>query len=215
VHNVADESGENLNKCLTDAVLRNDTEFALLLLERGADPNAQGPTDEIIPALLMALRWLQPDYRVPHENIVLLNALLNKGADVNSRDSDGETPLIIAAWTNKIESVRVLLQAGADVNAKDNDGYTSLIAAAQYGYTDIVKLLLDWDADINAQTNDGLTALMRAVSRGHIATVRTLLSRNANVRIKTKYRDTALTLAAEAQEQIIYNILRAALDTDM
>ena len=48
-----------------------------------------------------------------------VTVLLDKGADVNVKDSDGRTPLIIAAAGGMLDVARVLLQRGADMDATD------------------------------------------------------------------------------------------------
>ncbi len=46
--------------------------------------------------------------------------LIQQGADLNARDDQGLTPLMVATHTNRPDVVRALLEAGADVNIQDN-----------------------------------------------------------------------------------------------
>ncbi len=62
-------------------------------------------------------------------------------AGVNTRDGDGYTALMRAAWEGHTETVKVLLEAGADVNAKGNDGWTALMWAEYMGHTSIIEIL--------------------------------------------------------------------------
>jgi hypothetical protein len=55
--------------------------------------------------------------------------LIEAGADVNAKDDEGLTPLMIAAHYSTPEMVTLLIDAGADVNAKDDDGQTPLMYA--------------------------------------------------------------------------------------
>ncbi len=59
-----------------------------------------------------------------------MTALLDKGADINVRDGDGRTPLIIAAAGNMVDVARVLLARGADVTLADRLDRTALMYAS-------------------------------------------------------------------------------------
>ncbi len=68
-------------------------------------------------------------------------ALIQGGADVNSRNNDGATPLITAAFLCRTEIVQALLDHGADKNARNNAGATALEGVA--GSFDDVKGIYD------------------------------------------------------------------------
>ena len=85
-----------------------------------------------------------------------ITALLRRGAKVNVRNLDGETPLTFAA--NKDTAIVItLLDAGADVNAKNRTGTTSLHRAASSGSSANVIALLDAGADAKAKDKYGFT----------------------------------------------------------
>jgi carboxyl-terminal processing protease len=88
--------------------------------------------------------------------------LLAKGADVNSKNTQGKTALMIAAEKGHIEIVQVLLSAGADVNTKDNRGRTAFRFASEKGHKAIVRALV---AEGSVQV---LSEVIAVIQRGHI-----------------------------------------------
>ena len=131
------------------------------LLERGADPNADGPGytplhwasgswEALLSGALGAheYRWLAA--RGPGK-LDLVNALLAHGADPNARlekapptygyggggmfKHEGATPFVLAGKAADVAVMRTLLEAGADPLIKSTDGTTALITAAGLGQT--------------------------------------------------------------------------------
>eukprot|EP00928_Gymnodinium_smaydae_P037797 TRINITY_DN26192_c0_g1_i2.p1 TRINITY_DN26192_c0_g1~~TRINITY_DN26192_c0_g1_i2.p1 ORF type:complete len:493 (+),score=75.78 TRINITY_DN26192_c0_g1_i2:164-1642(+) len=66
---------------------------------------------------------------------------LGRGADVNSRDSAGNTPLITAAAEGHGAIVALLLDAKADTRAKSADSNTALGVALLRGRSDVIEQL--------------------------------------------------------------------------
>jgi len=102
--------------------------------------------------------------------------LLASGANPNSQNAGGWTPLMIAAAEKHLDTVTVLLAAKADPNARNSLGRTALMFASSYGQDAIVDQLLAAGADPNNVPNDptGWTALIAAASAGHASTVEAL-----------------------------------------
>ena len=73
-----------------------------------------------------------------------MQMLLDAGADPNTTSADGETVLMTAARTGRVEAARALLVRGANVNAAETwMGETALMWAAAEGHAAMVKLLAE------------------------------------------------------------------------
>ena len=78
----------------------------------------------------------------------MVEMLLKAGADPNAALPGGETPLMTAARTGALASVKALVSRGASVDSKDERrGQTALMWAAAEGHADVVQALIDADAD--------------------------------------------------------------------
>ena len=64
-------------------------------------------------------------------DLVRLKTIVDKGADVNTVDGRGETPLMYAAVVGSVEAMRFLLEHHADPNAQNQFGSTALIWSAR------------------------------------------------------------------------------------
>lgn len=72
--------------------------------------------------------------------IEIAKVLVENGANVNARASDGTTPLIIASAGAKYNVVEYLIKKGADVKAKDNNGKTALTWAGEFDQNTFEKV---------------------------------------------------------------------------
>ena len=69
-----------------------------------------------------------------------------------ARNSNGWTPLHIAAQHKSSDEIELLIQHGADVNSQENsNGSTPLHIAAQHKSSDEIELLIQHGADVNSQ----------------------------------------------------------------
>jgi ankyrin repeat protein len=89
----------------------------------------------------------------------IVKLLLSKGADVNIRDIQGNTPLLSSGGSPEI--ARLLIERGADVRAMNKSGQTVLMTYT--GYPDIMKIILKEGVDVNAKGLFGRTALLNAM----------------------------------------------------
>ncbi len=71
----------------------------------------------------------------------IIKILINSGANINDKDIDGNTVLILCSDIGDIEMVKFLINHGADTNIKNNKGETAFSIATEKNYDDIALLL--------------------------------------------------------------------------
>ncbi|CAH1969286.1 unnamed protein product [Acanthoscelides obtectus] len=147
---------------------------------------------------------------VNDDNLQGLQSFLeNKQVQVDDKDENGTTPLMVAAAKGRSSLVRELLAHGADPNVEDNDSWTALLNAAKEGYSDIVLQLLEHNAEIDHRDMGGWTALMWATYKGHTETALLLIERGADVNAHGNYHVSSLIWAAgRGRTEIVDALLR-------
>lgn len=106
----------------------------------------------------------------------VVEALLERGADVHARARNGTTnlPLHAAAAGRNLDAVRALVEHGADVNARQEGGFTALHSAALNGDVEMARLLIAAGAEVDARATNNQNALDLALTKGHQAMVNLL-----------------------------------------
>jgi ankyrin repeat protein len=127
----------------------------------------------------------------------LLQTILARRSNVQTRNKQGVTPLACAARRGHQTVVKQLIAAGAKVDELDNRGLTALHCAAYHGSDMVVQLLLDAGADISTKAPCHGTALHMAARNGHNSTVSLLLEKGRWLQDITDTYNGALDLAAE------------------
>ena len=172
------------NTALQTAAFRGNVGCIHLLLDKGADVNAEG--GEYGTALQAA---------VPYRNVECIQLLLNRGADVNAEGGEYGTALQAAAYGGNVECMQLLLDKGADVNAEGGKYGTALQAAAYWGNVECLRLLLDKGVDVNAEGGEYGTALQAAAYWGNVECIQLLLDKGVDVNAKGGKYGTALQAA--------------------
>ena len=150
-----------------------------------------------------------------------VRAAVEDGADLESRDGQGRTALLLATHGNHVDAARELIEAGADVNAKDAMQDSAYLYAGARGLDDILALTLAHGADLRSTNRYGGTALIPAAERGHVATVRTLLRAGVAVDHVNRLHWTALLEAillgdgGPRHVQIVQLLLDAGANPDL
>nr|CAD7257178.1 unnamed protein product [Timema shepardi] len=169
------------------AIRNRHIEVAQILLEHGADPNKR----YFFGAEINLVSPLDLDF---------LQLLLTFGANPDTRDRAGLTPLMKAARSSQgMDSVLLLLSYGADVNAMTDarhDYRTVLHYAVLSGNLSTVNLLVKQGARVDYPTDyQKPTPLDLAILKGDPELVKMLLVAGANVNSSSPIIGSALHVA--------------------
>lgn len=136
---------------------------------------------------------------VVEDNVQMVRFILTRGADVESKDFFGSTPLYLAlvhqGSQGRFEIADILIEAGGDMNAGNNDDDTALHNAAENNLA-LVRYLLSRGANVNVINNRGETPLHVALTWGKTDIAKYLIYHGADLHIQDKYGITAFNLAA-------------------
>ena len=148
--------------------------------------------------------------------------LLQDGADINVRDAQGRTSVMIATYQHNTDMVRTLLQEGADINIRDNNKENPLLHAGAQGWLDILRLAIEAHADTRLTNRFGGISIIPASERGHVEVVRELLTRtDINVNHVNNLGWTALLEAIilsngdKAHQQIVQLLVDHGADINL
>jgi len=184
---------ENGDSIFHHATLYSDIKAMQLLLDNGANIDSKG-----YPSNSTALH-------VAITNLEKTKFLLSHNANINAKDTLGETPLITCMYFSerKIYPCLELLlqQTSIDINATNNRGQTALHQSIIRNKINLMKLLLQYKANIHIIDNTGKSAFHYAASCPHLQVIQLLLRYGANAYQTTNDEKTPLQLALAADEQ--------------
>lgn len=106
--------------------------------------------------------------------------LLKRGANIDARDQDGQTPLMAAVKSGDLSIINGLLAYKANPNLQDHDGWTAAMYGVRSNEPKIFRLLGKFKADFNKVNKDGLTALALAIVDNKANAAVAMLDNQAN-----------------------------------
>ncbi|MFG2631858.1 ankyrin repeat domain-containing protein [Streptomyces sp. NPDC048473] len=97
---------------------------------------------------------------------------LRRGADVETRDENRRTPLLLAVTGNHVKAAETLIKAGADPDALDQQHDTPWLVTGVTGSATMARTLAAAHPDYTVVNRYGGTSLIPASERGHAEYVR-------------------------------------------
>jgi ankyrin repeat protein len=112
---------------------------------------------------------------------------LNKiGANINSSDTSGNTPVHIAAQNGQVHAIETLWKAGASLNTKNKMGATPARFAVIHGQIDVLKLLKSTGINLDEADEEGITLLHVAAANGCVDVINFLVNEGCDLNKKAK-----------------------------
>ena len=165
----------------------------------GQEADNESQTPRPCPAM-----WADP---------AVCQVLIDAGADIETKDEDGLSPLLRASISGKSAVVKMLVEAGAGVCVTDNKGDTCLIlavpdASSRFGHTETVRYLVGLkDVDVNHADDEGFTALHCAVLEGYPDVVQVLIDAGADIEAKDEKGRSPLHVACLSGSLAVVKVL--------
>jgi len=181
---------------LVESVLKGNSDALLLLLKRGASPDALAEGG--MSALMFAAEG---------NDLILVKMLVLNGANLELSDEEGTTPLLIAVLNGHFDVAHFLLEKGADPDHRDSYKGSALLYAAAMNDYKIADLLLFFGASDSISDRDGNKAVMTAVYFGHMEATDVLLQNGLDPDGADKQNNTPLMIASQQGELAMSQLL--------
>lgn len=141
---------------------------------------------------------------------IRIEYLLKRGANINARDTEGQTPLMVAAKSGDISVVNGMLEYNADPNLQDHDGWTAAMHAVRSNDPKMMRLLGKprYKANFELLNHDGMTVLGLATYHNKANAAVAMMDSGAKPDTAMgAARYTALMIAAKQDNQTMVQTL--------
>ena len=145
-----------------------------------------------------------PINRAIHDGDVAKVRDLLKDAQLDRLDSQGYTPLMVAAATDQEHIVNHLIRRGASMKISGPKGDTAFHLACRHGGVDVASIFLKHAELLDVRGAEGRTPLMSSIRGSRADTAKLLLDSTGNVEASDEDGKTALHYAAmKGQTEVV------------
>lgn len=131
---------------------------------------------------------------IESDDVVTIEALIQRGFDPNTLSPKGQHALLLALKGSAVKVVDMLLGlSSVHIDVRSLQDETPLMLAALRGYTAVCQALIDRDADVN---KPGWAPLHYAATAGHLEVIQLLLDHHAYIDAASPNGSTPLMMAA-------------------
>lgn len=190
---------------LIQAITNHDNAKVASLLENRSNPNKLSRLkvmhhDERMTALMMAAKA---------KNIDAMRLLVEHGADIEIRNADGDTALLLTTAYAFREGFFFLLKNKADLHAINDYGWNGFHRALINNQTDIIDAPIEHDVNLNQRNNLDMSPFDYA-DDDNVESAKRLIAAGANLDIQEKI--TGLTILMKAAMRDYLLLYKAFVD---
>ena len=150
-----------------------------------------------------------------------IDSAIENGANLQARDANGRTALLIAATENHVAVAKRLVDLGADVDALDDRHDTPWLVTGVTGSVAMLEVLLPANPDLTIRNRYGGISVIPASERGHVDYIRRVVQTDIDVNHVNDLGWTALLEAVilgdgtTPYQQIVEILLAAGADPEL
>jgi ankyrin repeat protein len=160
---------------------------------------SQWRQSELTQALCCAAKYGHQD---------VLDLIIKAGADVNTKNTDGVTPLQSAVLNGQVQVLKkLMLDHGVSTTATDARGNSILMQAISRNHPECVELLLAEVTDIEIPNKVGDGPLHKAAAVGNCWVIEMLLQKNGNLEARNRMSERPLHVASARNSLKVVQLL--------
>lgn len=154
-------------------------------------------------------------------NADAVRAAVREGANLEARDEQGRTALLLAAKNDRADVARVLIELGANPDALDEQHDTPWLVTGETGSVEMAEILLEAEPDLTIRNRFGGVSIIPASERGHVAYIRRVVATDIDVNHVNDLGWTALLETvilgdgSTRYQQIVRILLDAGADANL
>src|SRR5215510_5850650 len=114
-------------------------------------------------------------------DVETLKRLIAAGVSLETVNTVGETPRLLAVKNNHLSAAVLLIDVGGNINAQAANKDSPWLLAGALGRTEMLRYMIPKRPDFSLRNRFGGNALIPACERAHVETVKLLLTTNIDV----------------------------------
>ncbi|QRG66452.1 ankyrin repeat domain-containing protein [Brevibacillus choshinensis] len=109
-------------------------------------------------------------------DVEALQNYVAQGVDLNARNKQKRTAILLAAMNDHYDAVAYLIEAGADIDLQDETCFNPFLYGCINGKLELVQLMVKAGTNVELLTRFGGVGITPASEKGHVEIVRELLN---------------------------------------